>query len=284
LDLLFRDHQVRPDFYVILAKGTTAIQVLSMFDPMEKIPVNKLYKSLETAEKAWGSIVAIQLDEFIVDLLKDGVEPILVGVEIMGNKQMGMTDANIKKIKPPALLKYQEIGVFKDDKLLGWLNEEESIGFSYITGRLDSTVDEMPCGEKGKIAIEIIRNKSTLRGTVENGKPQIEVSIAAEGNVGEVACSIDLSNPKEMYKLEIEMEKQINDKIQKAAHKVQKQFKSDIFGFGQAIYQEDPESWEKMKEDWDQTFVDVKVKTKIDVKLRRTGKVGNSFIPFMKKK
>ncbi|WP_409177026.1 Ger(x)C family spore germination protein [Brevibacillus fortis] len=283
LDLLFRDHEVRPDFYVILAKDTTALQILSMIDPLEKIPATKLYKSLETGEKAWGSIVSMQLDEVIADLLREGIEPILVGATMKGKVQPGTSDLNSQNVTPPNLLKYEDIGVFKKDKLLGWFNEVESIGFSYITDRVDSTIEEIPCDKNKKIVIEIIRSKTTVNGKVKNGKPQIEVSVSAEGNVGEVACPKDLSNPQTMYKLEEDVEKRIREKIVSAVHKAQKQYHSDVFGFGQSIYQNDPKGWEKVKEDWDSQFSNLKVKIKTDVKLRRTGKVGNSFIPFMKK-
>ncbi|MED1784428.1 Ger(x)C family spore germination protein [Brevibacillus fortis] len=283
LDLLFRDHEVRPDFYVILAKDATALQILSMIDPLEKIPATKLYKSLETAESAWGSIVSVQLDEYIADLLGEGIEPVLVGITLKGRVHTGTSSVNSQKESQSALLRYHEIGVFKEDKLRGWFNEEESIGFSYITDRVDSTVEEIPCDKNNKIVIEIIRNKTTVSGKVEKGKPQVEVSISAEGNVGEVACKKDLSDPQTMYKLEADVEKQIREKILSAIHKAQKQYRADVFGFGQSIYQNDPKGWEKVKEDWDSQFSNVKVKIKTDVKLRRTGKVGNSFIPFMKK-
>ncbi|MEJ8545966.1 Ger(x)C family spore germination protein [Brevibacillus borstelensis] len=280
LDLLFRDHEVRPDFYMILAKDASAIQILSMIDPLEKIPASKLYKSLETVERIWGSIVSVQLDEFITQLLQDGVEPVLGGVGVKEKVRMGA--AGGKPLQMSALLKYQGLGVFKEDKLLGWFNEEESIGYSYITSRVKGTVEEVSCREKKKIAIEIIRSKATVSGIVENGKPQIEVNIAAEGNVGEADCPIDLSNPKSMYRLEIEAEKQIKDKVQKAVRKAQK-FQSDVFGFGQSIYQGNPKNWGKVERGWNQTFADLEVKTTVDVKLRRTGKVGKSFIPLMKK-
>ncbi|MGF9908807.1 Ger(x)C family spore germination protein [Brevibacillus porteri] len=283
LDLLFRDHEVRPDFYVILAKDTTALQILSMIDPLEKIPATKLYKSLETAEKSWGSIVSTQLDEFIAELLREGVQPVLVGATLKGKVHTGASDMNSQKISQPNLLKYQDIGVFKKDKLLGWLNEEESIGFSYITDRVDSTIEEIPCETKNKMVIEIIRSKTTVSGKVKNGKPQVEVSVSAEGNVGEVACPKDLSNPQTIYKLEADVEKKIREKIVSAVHKAQKEYHSDVFGFGQSIYRNDPKGWEKVKEDWDSKFTDLKVKIKVDVRLRRTGKVGNSFIPFIKK-
>ncbi|MDF2681248.1 MAG: gerKC [Brevibacillus sp.] len=283
LDLLFRDNEVRPDFYVILAKEASALQILSMYEPLEKIPANKLYKSLETAEREWGSIVAIQLDEFIADLLQEGVEPVLAGIGINEDVQMGTASKGHVKNNMPPLLKYQKIGVFKEDKLRGWFSEDESIGFSYITDRVDSTVEEFACGGKDKIVIEIIRNKSTIRTVAVNGKPQVEVSTVTEGNVGEVECSIDLSNPKTMYKLERDVEKHISDHIQNAVRKAQKEFRSDVFGFGKSLYQSNPKMWEKVKDDWNEIFPDLKVKTKVDVKLRRTGKVGNSFIPFMKK-
>lgn len=283
LDLFFRDHEVRPDFYVILARDQSAMKMLSTFDPMERIPASKLYKSLETSEKAWAPTISIQLDEFINALMSDGQEPVLTGVGIKGDPRVGGTDENLNKAVPPAFLKYLSIGVFKDDKLVGWLDERESKGYSYVTNKVDSTVGSLPCGKSGTITIEVVRSKTEVKGKVAKGKPHIEISVLTEGNVGEVACSIDLSNPKTIYQLEIQSEQRIKLLMMDAIRKAQKQYKSDIFGFGDAIHRADPKSWEKWKKDWDRMFADVTVTTKVDVKLRRTGKVGNSFIKNMEK-
>ncbi|PUB08321.1 Ger(x)C family spore germination C-terminal domain-containing protein, partial [Paenisporosarcina sp. OV554] len=64
---------------------------------------------------------------------------------------------------------------------------------------------------------------------------------------------------------------------------VQKQYESDIFGFGEAIHRSNPKEWKKIKEQWDKGgFSELTANVKVDVKLQHTGTVGNSFLEDVK--
>lgn len=43
LDFLSRDHEMRSDFYLTVAKGSNASDILNVETPQEKLPANKLY-------------------------------------------------------------------------------------------------------------------------------------------------------------------------------------------------------------------------------------------------
>jgi spore germination protein KC len=70
------------------------------------------------------------------------------------------------------------------------------------------------------------------------------------------------------------MEETINLTIETA----QKQYKSDIFGFGEAIHRSNPKEWKKIKEQWDEEFSEMTANVKVDVKLVHTGTVVDSFL------
>jgi len=284
LDQFLRENEIRPDFYVIVAKDTTAQNIMSIFTALEKIPSNKLFKSLELSERAWAPTVGVLLDEFITALVSDEREPVLTGLEIAGDVQTGSTESNVSTIKPPTLLRYSSIGVFKEDKLIGWLNQMESQGYNYIVDNVTGTSSEVNCENGGKLNIEIIRSKTRVKGNVLRGKPEIYISINAEGNIGEVACKIDLSKTKSIYELESKIEQRIKTLVEMAVHKAQKQYKSDVFGFGEAIHRGAPQAWKTLKKNWEKEFPNVQVHVMADVKIRRTGKVGNSFLHKLKER
>lgn len=276
LDLFFRDHEMRPDFYVLISRNVKAIDILSSFVMLEKIPSNEMYKSLEVTEKYFGASIAVHLDQFIADLTGPGKEPVLSGIEFTADSKKGQSEQTFKLIRPLTLLKLASIGVFKDDKLIGWLDEKASRGFNYVTNNVSGTISQVPCREGGKAIIEILRSKTKMKGGATNGHPHVTVDITAEGNVGEVECNIDLTDTKNIYELERQTERAIQQEIQQAVSQAQKKYKSDIFGFGQAIHRGDPKLWKKLKPDWEREFPALTVTTKVDVKIRRTGKVVNS--------
>ena len=101
LDLLSRDPEFRTDFYIIVAKGTTADQVLKILSiPLESIPANKIFSSLENSEEVWAVTGAYTLDEIISDLVSKGKHPLLTGLEITGDPKRGETKDNMQIPSP----------------------------------------------------------------------------------------------------------------------------------------------------------------------------------------
>lgn len=157
LDLLSRDSELRPDFYVVVAKENTAANILNVTTPVENIPANKMFNSLKMSEIAWSGTKSIKLDELIEDLVSDGKEAVLTGVEIVGNQEQGSSKQNIESISPSARIRYDNLAVFKDDQLVGWLTEDETIGFSYVTDSVQTSVKAISCPNEGKQLLKLFR-------------------------------------------------------------------------------------------------------------------------------
>lgn len=54
IDYLSRNNEFRTDFHFVIAKATTANNILSILTPLETIPANKIYDSLELSEELWA--------------------------------------------------------------------------------------------------------------------------------------------------------------------------------------------------------------------------------------
>lgn len=277
LDGISRNHEMRTDFYIIVAKGTTAENVLKILTPIEKIPSNKLYTTLELSEKIWAPTVKVRLDTLVSDLQTEGKDPVLTGIEIKGDPRKGNEMSNVDRISPASYLQYSGVAIFKKDKLISWLNNKESKGYNYITDNVKSTIGHITCPKGGILAVEVVRTKTKMRGKVENGKPQIFVDVYLEEDVGEVQCKIDIMDPKSIAELEKAAEKEVQS-IMEAAIQKAKKYEVDIFGFGEAIYRADPKYWNKNKSNWKEQFVDLPVHVKADVKIRRLGTVSDSLL------
>lgn len=277
LDFLSRDHEMRADYYIVIAKNTKATKLLDVLTPVEKTPANKMYSSLEMSEKEWASTYHIQLDELINNLISEGQHPVLTGIIIEGDPAAGYDIRNVEKVDSPATIHIGYIGGFKKDRLIGWLDEDESIGYNYIMDHVTSTIVTLPCSKDGKLSVELIRAKAEVKASVESGKPKINIEVWAEGNVGEVECDIDLSRTKNIYTLETNIGEKIKSNMESAVKKAQKDLKSDIFGFGEAIHRANPIVWKELKKDWDNEFERLEVNIKVKVKIRRLGTITKSF-------
>ena len=275
LGVLSRDWEFRPDFYVVIAKDVTATEILNVTTDIDSIPANKMFNSLKVSKEAWSGTDGITLNELIADLISDGKEAVLTGIQIIGNQEIGSSKQNVETISKAAQIQYDNLAVFKKDKLVGWLTEKESRGYSDITNSVTTTVTPISCPEEGKATIEVIQFNSDVKGNIKKGKPEVDITIKAEGNVGEVECKINLTELGTIEELEKTYEKEVTEIIIETFDTVQKKYKTDIFGFGEAIHRSNPKEWKKMKENWDEEFSNLTVNVKVDLKIRLTGTINN---------
>jgi spore germination protein KC len=272
IDFLSRDHEFRTDFFLVVAKDSRAEDVLKVLTPQEKIPANKLYSSLDTSEETWAGTSKVTLDVLLDNLASAGKTPVLTGILLKGSSNKGAKMDNLQTTQAETVLQYNGLAVFKRDKLLGWLNENESKGYHYVEGKVRSTVIANEC-QSGFTEVELIRTRAKVRGAVRRGEPAVDINVHAEGNLGDTGCKLDLSDPASIGRIERMTEEVIKEDINESIRTAQQHYRADIFGFGEAIRRAAPSRWKQWKTDWDSMFADLTVNTHVDVKIRSIGTI-----------
>lgn len=224
----------------------------------------------------------MQIDDIVEQLVLDGDNPVVTGIRVVGDKEIGGSREHVESIETQAVLKLQNLAAFREGKLVGWMTEDQSKGYNYIRGNVQSTLGVIPCKD-GVLTFEVIRSESNIEAKVINGKPQIDVIISTEGNIAEVTCAIDLSDPHTIEKLEKEIADDIKTISMDSIARAQTDFRSDIFGFGEHIRRDDPAYWKSVKNDWNTQFEDLHVNVNVDFSIHHTGTLTESFI-YEKKK
>lgn len=280
-DLFTRDPEQRPDTYVIVTKGDKARDILEVLTSLEVVPANKLFFSLEISSEIWGGTSPVNITEVVSKLITDGEELTLTGIKTEGSIEEGSVVENLQQSDEPTTIKLTGLSLFKDDRLIGWLQDEESEVFNFITDNIKGGIISIPCKDKF-LGIEVIRSKSKLKGKVENNEPKISIDLNIMGNVSEVECSIDLSDVEVFQRVEKEASCTIKQQIEQLIKKVQQEYKTDIFGFGKAIHQTDPKKWKEMKENWEEWFETMDVQVNVTTELKHKGMINNLFIEDMK--
>ncbi len=67
-DLIERDPEVRTDFYVLVAKGAKASDLLKIKTPIEKLPGTEMRESVENAEQILGTSYRMSIKEMIANI------------------------------------------------------------------------------------------------------------------------------------------------------------------------------------------------------------------------
>lgn len=277
LDFLFRDHEVRPDFYMVVTKDTSAKDVVSFITPTEILPSIGLYKTLKVSEKVWAPTSAVKVTEMLKKLTKTGVEPVLTWGKLVGDVRKGKTPENIKQPTSFSEFKYYGVSAFRGDRLVGWLNESNSKAYNYITNKVSSTVGNVNCPHsEGDFVVEVSRSKVKIVPSIQRGEPRVKLEATIEANLGEIGCPVDLTNEAAFLAMEEAARKSLM-KILKDGVREAQSMGSDIFGFGEAFHRKYPRQWTQWKANWNQKFKQIPVEIKIEYKLRKIGKIISPF-------
>ncbi|WP_231630197.1 Ger(x)C family spore germination protein [Lysinibacillus sp. ZYM-1] len=271
LDLFQRDPEGRSDFNIIVAHESTAQEILSILTPLEDIPANKMLKSLKDSEDVLGSTESVILDDLITSLGSIDHSAVLPTIQIHGDVDAGKTSSNVEKIDSPANLQYGGFAVFKNYKLIGFLTEEESKGYNFLHNNIQSTVQKIPCLEKGKISTEVLNSSTKVTGSIKNDKPSIQIQVNLEQNVAELSCPLDLTKPETIDFLNKETSKLIQENLEQTLHTIQKTYQVDILKFSEVLHREDHQAWKRIKKDWATLYPNLPVSVEVNVKTKGIG-------------
>ncbi|WP_336784268.1 Ger(x)C family spore germination protein [Paenibacillus illinoisensis] len=277
MEAMTREPSVRPDYYVMVARKTTASKVLDLLTPLENIPAEKLFTSLDVSAKTWSPTTTVTGDQLLDYMLTPGIQPVITGVEIIGNQDVSGSKDNISSIRTPASLHTTGLSVFKKDKLIGWLTEEESKGYNYIRDNVVSTVSDLPCGNGGTVTFKALRTSTKRKAKIVDGQPVIHIKLENVSSIASVECGIKIGSMETLRKLEEESEERLIELMQTSVNSVRREYHADIFGFGQEVYHADPKLFKKMEDDWNKHFDNLDIKYEANVQIKRTGTLDNSF-------
>lgn len=283
-DAFVRDPEFRTTATVVIAHDTNASDIVKTLTAVDKIPANKVIKTLKFTEKRWGQHLNTNIQEVVKNLLSNGREPVISGFRMVGNAEQGKKVVNIQQTALDTILQADGLAIFKEGKLVNWYQGKPARGILWVLDKIKATdVNISWKKEKDAIAYQVIRQKTKIVADTKNNRPHITIQVRAEGDIGEVTVPVTLNDPKVLFKIEEALEKEIGNEIEEAVYQA-KEDKTDIFGFGEAVHRSNPVLWKKIKGDWDDVhFSELKIVVKVDAFIRRTGMVKNSHLSEMNK-
>ncbi len=276
VDFLARDQEIRNDFTIIVSQQATAKDILNVLTPIEKIPASRMLNSLKITQDAWGSTLEVDVEDLVTDLGVNDQYFVLSAIEVLGDKTLGIDQTNVERIETPVKLKFTGLAIFKEDKLLGYIDEYNSKSFSYLNDNIKSTIEIISCPSDGELTTEITQSKTKTKGIFKDGKPTININIDIVQNVAEVKCDIDLTDIKTIDWINNQTEKHIKKNINQVLNIFQENYQADVLGFGEAIHRANPTEWRKIKDDWQTIYPEVEVNVKVNVYTRGLGTLQNS--------
>ncbi|MBA2937715.1 Ger(x)C family spore germination protein [Paenibacillus sp. CGMCC 1.16610] len=261
LDIYTHDSKQRLRTYIMVVKGGEGRELLKVKYPFEQVP-SEAIKEMEGLR----SELAISLRDFFLASSGEGISPVL-GVIMADGITEGVKEGNIFKLAGSA--------IFKDFKLAGFLNENETNGFLWVTDRMkNGSLNANVPDSSGTVGMILAKTDRKITPEISGDKIKFNIQLHGEGNIWENNTNLDIRKPENLRIVETALEKAVEGQIHDTLSKVQKQYKVDSVGFGREIYRDKPKQWRTLKNQWDNKFPEVTVSLEVKLTILGSGMAG----------
>jgi spore germination protein KC len=257
MDWVRRDAEPRDTLHFLVSKEKSAKEILQ-HQPITSDVLSFELNDMLKSEKSLSYAIDTAEWQFIKDLAAMGVSATLPTVDLT------MDD---NKLVP----EITGTGVFKQDRLVGFFNGEETKTMLFIKDKIKGGLldkKEYKDNSETSVALEIFKNKTKLKPHFANGKTTIEINTNTDVAIGENGGRDNCIDEPARTKLKTDFEAMLEINIKNLVKKAQEQYDTDIFGFGKLIKLNMPDLWKQIESDWDKLYksVDVDVHSTINIK------------------
>lgn len=259
VDFFTMNSELRMKTWVAVSHGD-AKSYVSAKTGIENIPGISLAELFRYHELPAES-VATDMVSLFRDYKSESVQPLVSALNKLSEEEA--KDAS-KQIE------LEGAAVFKGTKLIGWTSPEETRGLAWIRNEMkDSIIVLSGIGDKKqKISVELDGTKVNTEAQVTGEIPTINIEVTTKGDITEIDANSDMDINQLKVLAEKEAEKEIKKEIKFALDKVQKEFKSDVVGFGRKVHIANKEAWYKeIAEKWEEIYPQVPVNINVSVEI-----------------
>ena len=260
LEYFARDPEARTEIKIIVAKTEDSTKAITLQTLLTSLSSSNIIKSLDLQSKVLGMDYPVTLNELLNMYIDPYLEVVLPSMTLYGNYEIGDEKENITTSSPKAIVKIDGSTITKDNKILGYLDLEESKILNLINGKLKETIIKMNYYD-GYIIFEPNRIKVSRELDIKNNI--IKINISGYSKTKEIQSNINAKDPKEIEKLNKALNMELEKKITDTFNSIREKYSTDVFGFQELYYRTD---YKYFKENCTNWYEDIYPKIKLEVK------------------
>lgn len=260
LEYFARDPESRTEIKIIVAKTEDSTKAITLQTLLTSLSSSNIIKSLDLQSKVLGMSYPVTLNELLNMYIDPYLEVVLPSMTLYGNYEIGDEKENITTSSPKAIVKIDGSTITKDNKILGYLDLEESKILNLINGKLKETIIKMNYYD-GYIIFEPNRIKVSRELDIKNNI--IKINISGYSKTKEIQSNINVKDPKEVEKLNKALNMELEKKITDTFNSIREKYGTDVFGFQELYYRT---NYKYFKENCTNWYEDIYPKIKLEVK------------------
>ncbi|NLU47411.1 MAG: Ger(x)C family spore germination protein [Syntrophomonadaceae bacterium] len=260
-DFLARNRNIRKDALIMLAYQATPYEVFLAESPMA-LSSRGLVDLLRIQEERFGIYTPVSCNEFLAKLAEPGVDPVIPQVTVA-----------YRDDRP--LITLDGMAVFRQNRLVGSLNELESRGYRWLNSNKKMgglLVLDNPLPGLNYVTLEVNRFSSYTRPRLEGNSLIMDIEVKALLNLYDQGGLIDVQSVENIEELEILAAREIERQVRACINKAQ-QLNGDILGWGQKVYRYYPQVWTTLENSWYEIFPQVSARVNVQTEIRKQGQL-----------
>jgi len=266
IDFCERTPEIRLDTWLLISPRGKFEKIIST-DVGINLSTGKLLQEIINNVKVNPYRTINKMSEVIELLSKSGSELYTSGISLTPRSSaIGTFGGSSSKQK----FIIKDTAVFKGEKMVGWLKDEEYMGLSWINGNVKGGIMTIPF-EENSLSLRIVKMKSEIQAVINDKKLQININTEIISNIAESqgkSSFMDEATIKKVNELQGEkIKKEISAAIDKA-----RSLNSDILGFGSYFNLKYPKFWKTIKNNWYDYYPNVEVNINVKTIIKNIGK------------
>ena len=269
LEYFARDPESRTEIKIIVAKTEDSTKAITLQTLLTSLSSSNIINSLDLQSKVLGISYPVTLNELLNMYIDPYLEVVLPSMTLYGNYEIGDEKENITTSSPKAIVKIDGSTITKDNKILGYLDLEESKILNLINGKLKETIIKMNYYD-GYIIFEPNRIKVSRELDIKNNI--IKINISGYSKTKEIQSNINVKDPKEVEKLNKALNMELEKKITDTFNSIREKYGTDVFGFQELYYRTNYKYFKENCTNWyENIYPKIKLEVKANVRLYEKG-------------
>ena len=269
LEYFARDPESRTEIKIIVAKTEDSTKAITLQTLLTSLSSSNIINSLDLQSKVLGMSYPVTLNELLNMYIDPYLEVVLPSMTLYGNYEIGDEKENITTSSPKAIVKIDGSTITKDNKILGYLDLEESKILNLINGKLKETIIKMNYYD-GYIIFEPNRIKVSRELDIKNNI--IKINISGYSKTKEIQSNINAKDPKEIEKLNKALNMELEKKITDTFNSIREKYSTDVFGFQELYYRTNYKYFKENCTNWyENIYPKIKLEVKANVRLYEKG-------------
>lgn len=266
IDFFQRNEEIRPNSWLLIAPRGQLDKILST-DVGIGVDAGRILEETINNNKVNPYRTVNNLSEVIDMLYTPGSETYTAGVILDPRSSEVESNAGSKPSDRRFII--QDTAVFKDEKMVGWLKDEEHKGVSWAKEHVKGGVVTIPF-EEGVLSLRVDKVRSKLSPKISAGKMQIDINTEIAIDIEESQVNYNFTSEEIIEKVEQFNSEKVKREIGRAVEK-SRNLNTDFLGIGNCFNIKYPKYWKSVQSNWYSYFPNVEVNINVSTKVRNIG-------------